>query len=320
MLVLVVLVVLVLLLRATTPTGRRRGGAASHPHPVMDDCEHCNESLSFESVSIWAEVKLSQLPKTSEQNHIRLAGVCELLWVITERAITRFAPLMRLLLTELRANLYIEYSTQAVTPKAPKAPLSSDDKFMESTHLLQLSPFSKLYGNIADQMQRMRAVIEQSRNESFVALYRRKALEYAQRFALKTYTRLVMSKWRDVASFSKQARETEKKITFAQGMSERKGAQITELKEQIKKLEESVAAAAAVEEEVPVAAVAGVLVVVLLLVAAVADKPWRARPPLRRLALGGGGRAGARVCSRTSVAVPPRTPRTRRSSRRPRPR
>ena len=45
---------------------------------------------------------------------------------------------MRLLLTELRANLYIEYSTQAVTPKAPKAPLSSDDKFMESTHLLQL--------------------------------------------------------------------------------------------------------------------------------------------------------------------------------------
>ena len=213
---------------------------SSNTYPVIDDWrEHfTNESLSFESVSIWAEVKLAQLPRTAEENHIRLAGVCELLWVITERAITRFAPLMRLLLSELRANLYIEYSTERITSKAPKVPLASDSR-MDSAHLLHLTPFSKLYGNIADQMLRMRAIIQQSRDEKVVAMYRRKAIEYAQKMALRGYVRLVLDKWKDCASLQRQIREQESLINALRDVNTRKGKEIGELRDKVKKLEES---------------------------------------------------------------------------------
>ena len=212
----------------------------STKYPIIDDwrTHFMNESISFESVSLWAELKLTQLPKSPADSHIRLAGVCELLWLITERAITRYAPLMRLFLCELRANLYIEYSTQSDFAKAPKGLLSSDGR-MDSAHLLHLTPFSRLYSNIRDQMDRMKAIIEQSRDEEVVAIYRRKAIEYTQKMALRAFMRLLIDKWRNTASYQKQVTEQENLIGGLRDVIQRQNGQLSDLRAKIHKLEES---------------------------------------------------------------------------------
>lgn len=43
------------------------------------------EETSFQSVSLWVEHKLAMLPNEPRANTERLAGVCELLWLLTER-------------------------------------------------------------------------------------------------------------------------------------------------------------------------------------------------------------------------------------------
>jgi len=138
------------------------------------------ESLSFESVTIWAEVKLAELPAHATE---RLAGVFEIIWLITERVFSRFAPLMKLLLKELRKHLYLECSA------------GLDVECSDQTNLRHLTPFSQLVEIRDKELEKVREVQSEAQDDNLVNYYRTQALDYNLKHFWKEYSRVVLRLW-----------------------------------------------------------------------------------------------------------------------------
>ena len=178
------------------------------------------ESFGFESVTIWAEMKLSELPTHPDLGHVRLAGICEILYMLTDRIFGRFGPLMKLLHNELRSHLFLEFSEIEFEGHLKREQPTRDSEasmpgVMDSAHLVRLTPFSKLAKQLAFNLARVRLMVDSSQEDTVVNSYRAKAIEISSKHLLKAYCKVILVWWRQSVTETRLRRNLEEKLLTA---------------------------------------------------------------------------------------------------------